>query len=481
MPMKNGLQYIERINKNMADVWLAGEKVKGPISEHRAFKGLMTTQASMYDMQYEEQWKAKMSYPSPLTGDPVGLSFMQPKTKKDLAARREMMQAWAHMHHGFLGRSPDYMNTALMAFSTAAGLLEEGNPQYASNLKEYYEYCREQDITLSHVFIQPKASRIPNVLDFFDYPSAARVVDNNKDGIVVRGSFLIDTQGATSDEILVFPTPSPSTEDENPYAFAFAVPSNLVGIEFVCRESFVGGDSSYNYPLSSRFEEMDTVVIFNDALVPWDRVFICGDEKIALRFFSESHFYNHSSTQIMSKNIAKTEFLLGTIDNMIEAAGLDKYDHVIEKVTEIIVALETLKGLQIAAEKGASRDRWGSMLPDQKPLLVANAYFPKIYPRMIEIVQLIGSSGLIMIPDESDFNSGISGLLNYYLKAINLDAKENVQLSRLAWELSVSSFGGRQAVYERFFFGNSSSVNNRLYHGYSSREMYKKRVKDFLS
>ncbi|BBH20098.1 putative 4-hydroxyphenylacetate 3-monooxygenase [Paenibacillus baekrokdamisoli] len=482
MPVKNGKQYIERINKHLPDVRIAGEQVKGAISEHKAFKGLMTTQASMYDMQQDERWKATMSYSSPLTCDPVGLSFMQPKTKKELAARRKMMQTWAYTHHGFLGRAPDYMNTAIMAFSAAAGLLEEETPQYASNLRRYYEYCRENDITLSHVFIQPKAGRLSTFLKTFEEPVAARVMEKNKDGIVIRGAFLLDTQGATSDEILVFPAPFPSVStEESPYTFAFAVPSNLPGVRFICRESFVGGESAYNYPLSSRFEEMDTLVIFDDALVPWDRVFICGNENLAFRLINESRFHTHASAQIMCKNIAKTEFLLGTIETMIEAAGLDSHDHMIEKVTEVILALETLKALQLAAEKGASPDRWGSMLPNRKPLLAANAYFPKIYPRMIEIIQLIGGSGLIMIPEEKDFDTDISGQLNRYLKGIDLDAKANVQLSRLAWELSVSAFGGRQSVYERFFFGNSTTVNNRLYNGYKGRETFKNRVRDFLS
>ncbi|MGF7047268.1 4-hydroxyphenylacetate 3-monooxygenase [Paenibacillus sp. DS2015] len=482
MSVKNGTQYIERINKHLPDVWIAGVQVEGTISEHKAFKGLMQTQASMYDVQQEDRWKSKMTYSSPLTGDPVGLSFMQPKTKKELAARREMMQAWAYTHHGFLGRAPDYMNTAIMAFSAASGLLEEKNPQYAANLRCYYEYCRENDITLSHAFIQPKAGRLSTFLKTFDDSETARIVEKTKDGIIIRGAFLLDTQGATSDEILVFPPPFLSVAaEESPYTFAFAVPSNHPGVKFICRESFVGGESTYNYPLSARYEEMDTLVIFDDALIPWDRVFICGDENLAYRLIDESRFHTHASAQIMCKNIAKTEFLLGTIESMIEVAGLDSHDHIIEKVTEVIIALETLKALQLAAEKGASPDRWGSMLPNRKPLLAANAYFPKMYPRMIEIIQLIGGSGLIMIPDEQDFNTENSGQLNRYLKGIGLDGKENVKLSRLAWELSVSSFGGRQTVYERFFFGNSSTVNGRLYNGYKGRETFKNRVKDFLS
>jgi 4-hydroxyphenylacetate 3-monooxygenase len=184
----------------------------------------------------------------------------------------------------------------------------------------------------------------------------------------------------------------------------------------------------------------------------------------------------------MCKNIAKTEFLLGTIDMMVNAYGLESYGHIIEKVTEVIVAIETLQAFQLAAEKGASVDRWGNMLPARKPLLAENVYFQQVYPRIIEIIQLIGASNLIMIPEEKDFAAAMRDQLYRYMKGIDLDAKKSVQLSRLAWELSVSTFGGRQTVYERFFFGNASVVNSRLYAEYqSTRHKYQDRVKDFLS
>ena len=482
MPVKSGSEYIARLNLHTPEVWIQGDRIEGEISAHPAFGGLMNTQAGLYDMQLQGDLNKTMTYVSPLTQDPVGLSFLQPKTKKDLTLRRTMMQTWAYGHHGFLGRAPDYMNTAIMSFGAAAGLLEKETPEYASNLRHYYEYCRENDITLSHVFIQPKSARVATFFKTLEDTTAAKIIDKNKDGIVISGSFFMDTQGATSDEILVFPQPFPMMEEkDNPYAFACAVPSNLPGIRFICRESLVGGDSTYNYPLSSRYEEMDTLVLFEEVLVPWDRVFICGDETMIFRLFNESQFYIHSGVQIMCKNIAKIEFILGMLEAMIEAAGIEDQDAVIEKLSEVIVALETLRSMQLAAEHTATKDRWGIMVPNRRPLLAANVYFPKIYPRMIEIIQLLGASGLIMIPDEQTFATGNGPLLDHYLKGIGISAKDNVQLSRLAFELSVSAFGGRQTVYERFFFGDPTTVSKRLYHSYSDRAGYKERVKKFLT
>jgi 4-hydroxyphenylacetate 3-monooxygenase len=481
MSIKNGKQYVDRLDSANLKVWLHGEQVKGKLSEHKAFRGVMATQAGLYDLQGEEAYKSIMTYPSPTSGEPVGLSFLQPKTKEDLTRRSFMMQTWAQRHHGFLGRSPDYMNTILMLYEAAADLLGESNPQFAQNIRSYYAWCRDNDVTLSHAFVQPPITRFSAFIKTMQDTGAARIVEKNKDGIVVHGAFMLATQGATAEEILVFPAPFPSLIEDSPYVFAFAVPSGLPGIKFMCRESFVYEDSLEDYPLSARFEEMDTLVVFDHVLVPWDRIFLYEDEALAYQFIEECNFYPHITHQIVHKNIAKTEFLLGLIECLIEVQGIESYGHIKEKVAEVIIALETLKGMVLNSEMNAYTDRWGSMLPNPRSLFAASAYFPKIYPRFSEIIQLIGGSGLIMIPREKDFqNMETSGDLNLYLKGLNMDAINKVRLFRLAWEVSAGAFGGRQTVYERFYFGDSTKVTDRLYKNYTGREAYNQRVKDFL-
>ncbi|GAA3401272.1 4-hydroxyphenylacetate 3-monooxygenase, oxygenase component [Paenibacillus hodogayensis] len=481
MPIKNGKQYTDRIDQAKMEIWLSGEKVKGPLSAHPAFRGLISTQASLYDMQGSEAFKDAMTYASPATGDPVGLSFLRPVEKGDLERRRAMMTLWSGRHHGFLGRAPDYMNTTIMAFGAAAGLLEEHNPQYADNLRRYYEYCRDQDITLSHAFIVPHAGRLSTFMKTLEQPETARVIEKNKDGLVVSGAFLLATQGATAEEILIFPAPLPSFADVNPHAFAFAVPSDLPGIRFIARESFVAGDSPFDYPLSSRFEEMDMLVVFDRVLVPHDRVFLYGDENMAVSFIEQSRFHTHATHQVLCRNVAKTEFLLGTIEAIIQMLGLRTYPHVVEKAAEVIAALETLKALLTSSELQAKNDRWGTMLPAPGPLYTANFLYPKLYPRLIEIVQLLGASGLVMIPGERDFLSPVEADLNAHLKGIDTDARSKIGLFRLAWELSASSFAGRQTLYERFFFGDGGKVASRLYDNYGDKEKCRERVNNFVS
>ncbi|SCY25123.1 4-hydroxyphenylacetate 3-monooxygenase [Paenibacillus polysaccharolyticus] len=480
MPAKTGMQYCERINAQTVPCWYKGELLTAKRSEHIAFSGLMKTQMNMYDLQYDPQLTELMTYPSPTDGKPVGMSFLPPTSVNDLRKRREAMTIWAQTHHGFLGRSPDYMNTAMMAFFTAADLLNDLSPQYAENLRNYYAYCRDHDITLSHAFIQPHASKISGEMDATEDAIAAKVVDRTDEGLIINGAFMMATQAATSDEIFVYPSPSPAPfDDENPFAFSFAVPNDLPGITLICRDTYAA-ESNYNYPLSSRYEEMDNIVIFDHVLVPHNRIFFAGHEQMSSTLFSGSNFHIHAGHQVLCRYIAKTEFMLGTIQLLTDTLDLSNEAHVLEKTARVLAGLESLKALALAAEAGAIPDGRGYILPAPKPLMAANLLYPKLYPEMIETLQLLSSSGMIMVLQEEDFQSGTADSLNVYLKGSDMESKERNALFRLIWELGAGSFGGRQTQFERFFFGNNITVSNRLYKASSQDHSQRERVRQFL-
>lgn len=479
MPAKTGKQYIERIEQAKANVWINGEKVKGRISEHPAFNGIMKTQAELYDRQHEK--KSKMTYPSPSTGDHVGLSFLQPKTKEDLESRRHMIQEWARLTGGLMGRSPDYMNTSLQAFAASSKLFSVQDPQCTDNIVRYYEYCQENDVSLTHTLIQPQVNRSSKFADSPDPTVAARIVGKNKDGIIIQGARLLATQGGITDEIMVFPSNLPrlSFETDHPFAYAFAIPNHTPGLKFICRESFDYGKSAFDHPLGSRFEEMDAIVVFDKVTVPWDRVFLYGSVPACHRIYQQGNSSVHLSHQVVCRNIVKTEFILGIIQLLVETICIEEYQHVQEKVSEVIIALEAMKAFVLASEVNAKLDRWGLMTPDPKPLAAACNYYPRIYPRFSEIIQLLGASGLMAIPTETDFQSELREDLDLYLQAANGEAYDRVKLFRLAWDVCMSAFGSRQTLYERFFFGDPVRMASALYQGYD-KQKYVDRVKEFL-
>lgn len=472
----DGKSYISRINRLQNRVWISGKKITGNISEHPAFSGAMRSQAKLYDMQHEKAYRNILTWQAPEDSERIGMSYLEPKTIKDLARRRRAVQIWARQNGGMMGRSPDYMNTVVMTFAACADLF--GEKRYSENMRRFYRYCMKNDISLTHTFIQPQVNRSSVYFEDESDVIAARVIGQNKEGIVIHGARLLATQGGMTDEVLVFPTGA--FHFNRAYAYAFSIPSNTPGLTFVCRESFADGRGAYDHPLSSRFEEVDSIVLFDHVTVPWERVFLNGDTGIASRLYTESGFLPQQVHQVTARNVIKTEFILGVLQSMVDAIHIAEYQHIQEKIAEVITTLEILKSLLSASETHASVDSWGTMTPDRKPLMAAMNYFPKVYPRLTELVQLVGASGLVSIPDEQDFMSEKGQELRKYLQASDRDGFDKVKLFRLAWDLSMSAFAGRQILYERFFFGDPVRLASEIYRNYD-RKKFVDRVDRFLT
>ncbi|MDR7001840.1 4-hydroxyphenylacetate 3-monooxygenase, oxygenase component [Neobacillus niacini] len=474
MPAISGKEYIDRINYNHAEIWIEGKQVSGKISEYPAFAGIMENQAKLFDQQLTVN---NMTYTSPSSGSQVGVSFLEPKTKEDLALRREMIQNWARTSAGMLGRSPDYMNTAVMAFAAAASIFSDSSKPFEQNMRKLYENARERDLTFTHTFINPQVNRSQTYSEDSAQVISAKTIKQNKDGIFIKGARLLATQGGITDEILVFPTHMAAINKD--FAYAFSVPSNTPGLRFLCRESFRYKESHFDHPLGSRFDEIDTIVVFDDVFVPWERVFCYQNPEASYNIFAESSFYPLAGHQVTARRVVKTEFILGVAQMLVDTINVGEYHHIQEKVSEIIVGLETIKALLLSSEINAKLDKWGTMAPDFTSLSTAIITYSRLYPRLCEILQQIGASGLVSIPTEADFSSEIKGDLNQYLQAANADALDRVRLFRLAWDCSMSSFGTRQSLYERYFFGDPVKMTSNIYQTYP-REQSIGFVKEFL-
>ncbi|WML46570.1 4-hydroxyphenylacetate 3-monooxygenase, oxygenase component [Neobacillus sp. PS3-34] len=474
----NGKDFIDRLDEMENEIWYDGEKIKGKISEHPAFKGILKSKASLYDLQNDSLLKEEMTFFLPDKKESIGLSYLQPKTKEDLKRRRKMMEHWARCTHGMMGRSPDYMNTAIMSFASSASLLKDRENCFPENIQSLYERAMEQDLSFTHTFITPQVNRSQSYLGFTEHPISAKVIDRNEKGIIIKGARLLATQGGLTDEILVITAPRLFLDPDE--AFAFSIPSNTKGLKFICRESFVGGESSFNHPLSSRYEEMDSIVVFDNVLVPWERVFFYDNVDATTDFMTQSSFHTFAYHQVVTRQIVKTEFILGVAQLLVETINVDEYQHIQEKLSEMIIGLETMKALLEKSENDAKIDQWDLMRPCMIPLQIASNIFPRIYPRFSEIIQLIGASGMISLPTERAFESENRAELDQYLQAYSMNAKDRVKIFRLAWDLTMSSFGTRQTQYERYFFGDPIRLSSNLYKNYL-KENHVGKISQFLN
>jgi 4-hydroxyphenylacetate 3-monooxygenase len=455
MPARSGQQYIDHLAKNPAEVWIRGEKVDD-VTTHSAFRNGVRSLASLYDLQTNPATKDVMTFESPSSCDPVGLSFIVPKTIEDLVKRREMMTNWAWESCGMMARTPDFLNSAVSGWAGSSEYFTANRPEFKDNVLRYHEHIRENDLTLTHTLVNLQRSRNPNFFDKLEDQVALTVVKETDAGIVVHGSRILATLGPISDEITVYPTRTHLLgEDARRQAFSFAMPCATPGMKFMCRESLDVGRSNFDHPLGSRFEEMDALVFFDNVLVPWERVFLLGDVEMCNNYSAATQSTAHTGQQVVNRTVVKTEFILGLTSLMAETLGSTQLPHVQERIGEIVVYLETLKACVRAAEADAKLNEWGVMCPAQGPLVAGrNMFASHMYSRMAEIVQLLGSSSLMALPAEADFDTEVAPELEKYLSTETTGARDRVRLFHLAWDVACSAFGGRQVLYERFFGGD---------------------------
>lgn len=459
MGARSGTNYLSALRKLKAEIWIGGERVADPTT-HPAFVNCARTMASLYDMQIEHPEAMTCRTPD---GDRVGLSFIQPDNPAELHKRSQMMKRWADFSGGMMGRTPDYLNASIAAMAAARGFFAESEPRLGDHIANYYLQARKHDWCATHTLVNPRASRAAGWAGETDADLALKLVRKSAEGIVVSGCRMLATLAPLAEELLVFPSTvfkaEPSAE---PFALAFAIACNAPGLRFICRDPFDIGRSRFDHPLASRFEEMDAVAIFNEVLVPWERVFLCGDVARCNALYGATEAVVSMMHQVVIKDVAKAEFLLGLAARIAEASDAMGLQHVQQRLAEMIMTTEIMRACLRAAEADAARNRWDVFAPARAPLDTARNYFPAHYPRMVEIIQLNSSSGLMATPAEADFKAPIAADIERYFGTARAGARERVALYRLAWEVACSAFGGRQVLYERFFFGDPVRMASAL-------------------
>ena len=473
---RRGAALLESLHTNPPNIWYGGRQIEDPAS-FPAFRNGAASLAGLYDLQWKH--KAEMLYESPTTGNPVSRTFMIPRTKEELKSTGKAMKMRSDSNFGMMGRQPDYMNRAMTGYASGAAFLGEEDPRLGENAWDYYLHLRENDLSMTHTLITPQANRSLGTSQQADPYLAARIKEETSEGILIKGCRLLATL-PIAEELMVFPSPlRKNVPEDAPYAYGFSIPTNTKGLKFLVRESYDYGASHFDHPLSSRFEELDAVVIFDDVFVPWDRVMLYKNVLRCNQAYGRTGALALMTHQVLCKNLAKTEYLMGLTSLLADSIAIEGFQHIQEKLAEVWINMETVRAFLRVAEEDAELDEFGMMRPSWDPLDACRNLYPKLYPRMREILQQMGASGLVAMPSEADLRGPMADDIGRYFQGARVQAHERIPLFRLAWDTCLSAFSSRQELYERFFFGDPVRMAGALVNTHD-RTRYMDRVRSFL-
>lgn len=456
MGIRTGREFIAGLRDGRT-VYAGGKRVE-QVPDYPPFRGAIASLAALYDLQHEHL--PELTFPSPSSGEPVAAGFLMAQTVEQLEFRIRAEQMRADSTYGLMGRMPDFCNAMITDFATGAADLGARDRRFGENMTRYYEHCRERDLCLTHTLIDPQVDRARGPAEQSDPFLTLRPVRETDRGVIVRGAKMLATLGPLADELLVGPF-LPRRPGEEEYALCFVIPCATPGLKFVCREPYDNGRSDFDRPLTSHYDEQDALAIFEDVLVPWERMLIYRDIDIYNSITMRRLGY--TQLQACIRGLAKLKFLAGLACHIAEAIGRSDAVHVRAQLGELVANVELVSGLVRAGAQEVAQAK-AELTPPRAISATLWVLIPQSQIRAIQVIRELSGSGLIMTPTENDFaNPEIASYLEKYLRGKNLSARDRVQLFKLAWDLVGEPFGSRQLQYEWFYAGDPYFTRGRFY------------------
>ena len=463
--VKNGADHIASLKDNRT-IYVDGETVND-VTCHPAFQNAVASSCRLYDLQAKPENIEALTFESPTSGKRVSRAWQIPKSYAEMVERRQALVALAETHCGFMGRSPDHLASALSGQYVGMGRWESYDPKFANNFKNYFHYARDNDLFLTYVIINPQVDRSKEASQQANEEVIMRVVDEDSEGLTVRGSKMMGTSSVMANEVFVANL-QPLRPDEGQFAVSFAIPMNTKGLKVLSRKSFEHhAQSEFDNPLSYKYDENDAVLHFDDVKVPWDRVFVNQDVGMARAQFHETPGHVYQNYQAQIRLMVRLKFLAGIAKRTAETIGTIKLPPVqsaLGKLASDAAAVEAfVYGMEASGEEVA-----GAWVPNKHLLYAAQVFTQELYAGFVNSVRELAGGALIMLPSSaSDYNIADAARIIDQTQASSYgNSRDRVKFFKMAWDALGSEFACRHAHYEAFYAGAQFVTRGHSFRNY---------------
>jgi 4-hydroxyphenylacetate 3-monooxygenase len=458
---KTGADHIASLRDGRT-IWLDGALV-GDVTVHPAFRNAVASAAGLYDFQAQADKLELMTFAPHSGSRRVNRAWQMPRSYQELVQRRRALQAWAELSCGFLGRSPDHVASALIGQRMGIEVFERHSPARARAFADYVDYATGNDLFLTYVIVNPQADRSKA---WGDQPEelVAQIVDEDSGGLTIRGAKMLGTSSIMANEVLVANL-QPLRPGEEALAFCCALPMNAPGLRVLSRKSYEAHAVSVSdNPLSSRFDENDALLYFDDVKVPWERVFVHRDTDMCRAQFHDTPGHIFQNYQAQIRLTVKLRFLVGLAHKITEAIGTTAMPQVREQLGALAANVAMVDAMLHGME--AAGDMRGEyFLPDRHMVYAAQVTTQELYPRLVHLVRDLAGGALIMLPSSyRDWESPeLAPILRRTQRSPNFSPEDKVKLLKAAWDAIGSEFASRHTQYEMFYAGARFVTTNHSY------------------
>ena len=449
-----GAEYLASLRDGRS-VYIDGERVQD-VTAHTAFRNSARSIARLYDALHDPAQREAL-----LGVDRLGITthrfFMPSYSAQELLAAREAIAAWARLSYGFMGRTPDYK----ASFMATLGAAPEFYAPFEASAEAWYRSYAEQALFLNHVLINPPIDRHREVHEVEDV--YVHVTKERDDGMVVSGAKMLATGSALTHATFVAQNSAVRLEPgkAEDYALVFIAPMDTPGKKLISRRSYeLAAGSPWDNPLSSRFDENDAVVIFDEAFIPWENVLVYRDVEKATGFYAASGFMNRYTLQAGTRLAVKLDFACGLIARALEANGTAGFRGVQAQLGELMGWGSLMWALTSALALDPQEGPGGMAIPKLEFAVLVRLFGALAWPKVEEVVaQSLGGSPIVAPSSRRDLQSEeLRPLIDRFYRGSTGSAHDRIKLFKLLWDAVGSEFGARHTLYERNYGGNHEQV-----------------------
>jgi len=437
-------------------LWYRGRRIPDILSE-ADLRVAVDHAAIDYEIGHDPQYRDLAVAKDPDTGSEYSAYYAIPRSPEDLLERARLIETVTGLGGTLVTLVKEIGSDALF------GLLRVLDGEPLARAQAFYAHCRDHDLSVAVAQTDVKGDRSLPPHAQADPDLYVRVVDERADGIVVRGAKCHTSISANAHEIIVLPTRALGADDAD-YAVAFATPVDTPGLSLYVSAYGARDHDAFEFPISSRHKMLETLTVFDDVFVPWDRVFLCRQPELAgpvALAFVEYHRFT-----AVSYKLPLLDALVGTAALIAEMNGVAKAGAIRDKITQLVVYAETVRALTEMAGIRARVDERGIAYPDPLTTNLAKYTFATQYHRALELVQDCSGGLLVTGPGGADWaNPEVRAVLSKFYAA-KAPAEDRLRLLNAISDLTARDFGGYHAVLAVHAEGSIEAEKLQIYRAY---------------
>ena len=464
MPLRDGKQYIESL-RDGREVYIHGERVED-VTTHPILRRAIDHGAIDYELDKQEELRDLFVTRSPVTGNEMRRYFEIPKTAEDLLRRRELIETATQCGNAIILFMKEIGTDALNALAMITYLMDKKNgTHYSERVANYRNFLQENDLSMAGAITDVKGDRslLPSeqAMPYF----YLKVIDRNRDGVVVKGAKVHTTSAPITNELIVLPTRA-MTEADRDYCIGFGIPVNTKGIKIISRPE-LENLSWFDYPISSSHITLEAMTIFDEVFVPKERIFMDGEWEFAgplANCFATWHRYTG-----ISYKPPIADLMMGASQLIADYNGVGRVSHIRDKITQIIIYAETIRTFTKAAARECIITEDGIAYPNPLLCNMGKHFFATHYHESIKAVQEIAGGLVVTGPTEADYgNPATRDYIEVFLAGRKgVKTLDRLKVMKLIRDLTATGYAGEGYVGTLHGEGSIEAQKISLYREYN--------------